>query len=92
MGVEGIDNQTQLSRPLLLSCRIRLPCVDKVYTRAQAEPGPVYTTAAESSRAAPNQPTCDSVHLLAVIAPPHIRRTVAVAMNAHDKRQTTDTN
>ena len=32
--------QTQLSRPLLLSCRIRLPCVDKVCTRAQAEPGP----------------------------------------------------
>ena len=30
----------QLSRPLLLSCRIRLPCVGKVYTRAQDEPGP----------------------------------------------------
>ena len=29
-----------LSRHLLLSCRIRLPCVGKVYTRAQAEPGP----------------------------------------------------
>ena len=40
MGVQGIDTQTQLSRPLLLSCRIRLPCVGKVYTRAQAEPGP----------------------------------------------------
>ena len=40
MGVQGIDTQTQLSRPLLLSCRIRLPCVDKVYTRSQAEPGP----------------------------------------------------
>ena len=39
-GVQGIDTQTQLSRPLLLSCRIRLPCVGKVYTRAQAEPGP----------------------------------------------------
>ena len=35
----GIDTQTQLSRPLLLSCRIRLPCVGKVCTRAQAEPG-----------------------------------------------------
>ena len=31
---------SMLSRPLLLSCRIRLPCVGKVYTRAQAEPGP----------------------------------------------------
>ena len=40
MGVQGIDTQTQLSRPLLLSCRIRLPCLDKVYTRALAEPGP----------------------------------------------------
>ena len=40
MGVQGIDTQTQLSHPLLLSCRIRLPCVGKVYTRAQAEPGP----------------------------------------------------
>ena len=39
-GVQGINTQTQLSRPLLLSCRIRLPCVGKVYTRAQAEPGP----------------------------------------------------
>ena len=37
--VQGIDTQTQLSRPLLLSCRIRLPCVGKVCTRAQAEPG-----------------------------------------------------
>ena len=40
MGVQGIDTQTQLPRPLLLSCRVRLPCVGKVYTRAQAEPGP----------------------------------------------------
>ena len=40
MGVQGIDTQTQLSRPLLLSCRIRLPCVGNVYTCAQAEPGP----------------------------------------------------
>ena len=40
VGVQGIDTQTQLSRPLLLSCRIRLPCVGKIYTRAQAEPGP----------------------------------------------------
>ena len=29
-----------MSRPLLPSCRIRLPCVGKVYARAQAEPGP----------------------------------------------------
>ena len=36
----GIDTQNQLSRHMLLSCRIRLPCVGKVYTRAQAEPGP----------------------------------------------------
>ena len=35
-----LDPQTQLSRPLLLSCRVRLPCVGKVYTRAQAETGP----------------------------------------------------
>ena len=40
MGVQSIDTQTLLSRLLLLSCRIRLPCVGKVYTRAQAEPGP----------------------------------------------------
>ena len=40
MGVQGIDTHTQLPRPLLLSCRVRLPCVGKVYTRAQAEPGP----------------------------------------------------
>ena len=40
VGLQGIDTQIQLSRPLLLSCRIRLPCVDKVYKRAQAEPGP----------------------------------------------------
>ena len=38
--MQGIDTQTQLFRPLLLSCRIRLPCTGKVYTRAQAEPGP----------------------------------------------------
>ena len=38
--MQGIDTHTQLSRPLLLSCRIRLPCVDKVYTCTQAEPGP----------------------------------------------------
>ena len=35
-----VDTQTQLSRPLLLSCRILMPCVGKVYTRAQAKPGP----------------------------------------------------
>ena len=40
MGVQGIDTQTQLSGPLLLSCRVRLPCLGKVYTRPQAEPGP----------------------------------------------------
>ena len=40
VGVQGIDTQTQLSRPLLLSYRIRLPCVYMVYTCAQAEPGP----------------------------------------------------
>ena len=39
-GVQGNDTQTQLSRPLLLSCRVRLPCVGEVYTRAQGEPGP----------------------------------------------------
>ena len=38
--MQGNDTQTQLPRPLLLSCRVRLPCVGKVYTRAQAEPGP----------------------------------------------------
>ena len=42
MGVQGIDTQTQLSRPLPLSCRIHLPCMDKFYTRAQAEPGPTH--------------------------------------------------
>ena len=34
------DTQTQLPRPLLLSCRVCLPCVGKVYTRTQAQPGP----------------------------------------------------
>ena len=86
-GVQGIDTETQLSRPLLLSCRIRLPCVDKVYTCAQAEPGP--------TRLLPNHlglpQTNDlenSVHLLAGIAPPDIRRTVACRMEL--TRQTTD--
>ena len=40
MGVQCIDTQTQLPRPLLLSCRVCLPCVGKVYTCTQAEPGP----------------------------------------------------
>ena len=41
MGVQGIDTQTQLSRTLLLSYRIRLPCVGMqgLHTR-QAESGP----------------------------------------------------
>ena len=39
-GCKASTLKTQLPRPLLLSCRVRLPCVGKVYTRAQAEPGP----------------------------------------------------
>ena len=46
MGVQGIDTQPQLSRPMLLSCRIRLSCVDEISTRAQAEP--------DSTRLLPN--------------------------------------
>ena len=38
MGVQGNDTQPQLSRPMLLSCRIRLSCVDEISPRAQAEP------------------------------------------------------
>ena len=38
--MQCIDTQTQLPRPLLLSCRVCLSCVGKVYTCTQAEPGP----------------------------------------------------
>ena len=86
MGVQGIDTQTQLSRSLLLSCRIRLPW----WARS--------TYAPKMNRALHDccriisgclKPTnLDSVHLLAGIAPPHIRRTVACRMER--TRQTTD--
>ena len=87
MGVQCIDTQTQLPRPLLLSCRVRLPCLGKVYTRAQAEPG--HTRLLPNHLGLPKKPTnLDSVHLLAGIAPPHIRRTVACRVER--TRQTTD--
>ena len=94
MGVQGIDTQTQLSRLLLLSCRIRLPCVGKVYTRAQAEPGRVRNPALHECSSCRIISGClkptnlDSVHLLAGIAPPHIRRTVVCRRER--TRQTTD--
>ena len=134
MGVQGIDTQTQLSIYLLISCRMRLRCVGKVYTRAQAEPGPTRllpnhlglpqsnelgqctptgryrpsshqedcclphgTHSTNDRRQTPTVPSptsclkptnLDNVHLLAGIAPPHIRRTVACRMER--TRQTTD--
>ena len=88
MGVQGNDTQTQLSRPLLPSCRVRLPYVGKVYTRAQAEPSPTRCCRIISGCLKPTN--LDSVHILAGIAPPHIRRTVACRMER--TRQTTDTN
>ena len=88
MGVQGIDTQIQLPRPLLLSCRVRLPCVGKVYTRAQAEPGPTRLLPNHLGLPQTNELGQCTVHLLAGIAPPHIRRTVACRMER--TRQTTD--
>ena len=88
MGVQGIDTQTQLPRTLLLSCRVCLPCVDKVYTRAQAEPGPTRLLPNHLGLPQTNELGQCTVHLLAGIAPPHIRRTVAYRMER--TRQTTD--
>ena len=88
MGVQCIDTQTQLPRPLLLSFRVRLPCVGKVYTRAQAEPGPTHPDCCRIISGCLKPTNLDSVHLLAGIAPPHIRRTVACRMER--TRQTTD--
>ena len=79
-------NTTTLLRKL--SCRIRLPCVDKAYTRAQAD----YTTAAESSRAASNQRTW-TVYTYWPVSPLHTSGgLLPVAWNAHAKRQMPDTN
>ena len=78
MGVEGVDTQTQLSRPLLLSCRILLPCVGKVYIRAQAEPALHDCCRIISCCLKPTN--LNGVHILASIAPPHTRRTVACRM------------
>ena len=61
MGVQGIDTQTQLSRPLLLSCRIRLPCMGKVYTRASWTRGP--TRLLPNHLRLPQNKNLDSVHL-----------------------------
>ena len=83
MGVQGIDTQTQLPRPLLLSCRVRLSCVGKVYTRAQ---GP-YTTAAESSRAASNQRTWTVCTYWPVSLLLTSGGLLPAAWNAHDRRQ-----
>ena len=75
MGVQGINTHTQLSRPLLLSCRIRLPCVGKVDC-CRIISGCLKPT------------NLDSIDILAGIAPPHIRRTVACRMER--TRQPTD--
>ena len=60
-GVQGIDTQTQLYHPLLFSCRIRLPCVGKDYTRAQAERGP--------TRLQPNHPGLPQTNKLVQCTP-----------------------
>ena len=86
MGVQGIDIQTQLPRPLLLSCRIRLPCVGKVYTARKLNPALHDCCRIISGCLKPTN--LNSVHLLAGIAPPHIKRTVACRMER--TRQTTD--
>ena len=68
-------DQTQLSRPLLLSCRVRLPCVGKVYTRAH-KLNPALHDSCRIISGCIKPTNLDSVHILAGIAPPHIRRTV----------------
>ena len=89
MGAQDIDTQTQLSRPLLLSFRIRLPCVDKVYTSAQAHKlNPALHDCCRIISGCLKPTNLDSVHLQAGVAPPHIRRTVACRMERI--RQTTD--
>ena len=80
MGVQGIDTQTQLPRPLLLSCRVRLPCAHKL--------NPALHDCCRIISGCLKPKYLDSVHLLASIAPPHTRRTVACRMER--TRQTTD--
>ena len=80
MGVQGIDTQTQLSRPLLLSCRICL-----VYTRA-CKLNPTQHDCCRIISDCLKPTNLDSVHLLAGIAPPHIRRTVACRMERTHKQ------
>ena len=87
-GVQGIDTQTQLSRPLLLSCRVRLPCVGKVYTRAKLNPA--LHDCCRIILGCLKPTNLDSVHILAGIAPPHIKSNVACRMER--SRQTPDTN
>ena len=89
-GCKASTLRPSFSRPLLLSCRLRLPWVGKVYTRAQTEPGP--TRLLPNNLVLPQTNELGQCNLLAGIAPPHIRRTVASAWNVHDKRQTPDTN
>ena len=86
------QHSDQLSRPLLLSCRVRLPCVGKVYTRAQAEPGP--------TRLLPNHLGLPQTNELEQRT--HVYWPVSLLLksggllpatwNAQDKRQTPDTN
>ena len=87
MGVQGIDTQTQLSRPLLLSCRI-YAC--PVWARSTHAPkmNPALHDCCRNISGCLQPTNLDSVHLLAGIAPPHIRRTVACRMER--TRQTTD--
>ena len=89
--MQGNATQTQLSRPLLLSCRVRLPCVGEVYTRAQAEPGP--------TRLLPNHLGLPQTNELGQRSaytywPVSLLLTsgglLPAAWNAHDKRQTPD--
>ena len=66
---------------------ISLPCVGKVYTRAR-KLNPALHDCCRIISGCLKPTNIDSVHLLAGIAPPHIRRTVSCRMER--TRQTTD--
>ena len=72
---------------LALCYRIRLPCVGKVYTYAR-KLNPSLHDCSRIISGCLKPTNLDSIHLLAGIAPPHIRRTVACRMEP--TRQTTD--
>ena len=72
---------------LLLSCRVRLPCVWARSTHAHKLNLALHDCCRNISGCLKPR-NLDSVHLLAGIAPPHIRRTVACRMER--TRQSTD--